>query len=84
MYIIISLDRVISCLLPEGESARDRRTALCKAIINNNNKRALELCEIGGGRPGLPVPNSPYVLCGRKAAFEEEGILVQSSGVVLN
>ena len=23
------------------------------------------------GRPGLPVPNSPYGLCGRKAAFEE-------------
>ena len=22
--------------------------------------------------PGLPVPNSPYSLCGRKAIFEEE------------
>ena len=29
--------------------------------------RAQELCEIRGGRPGLPVPNSPYGLCGRKA-----------------
>ena len=28
-----------------------------------------ELCESGGGRPGLPVPNSPYGLCGRKATL---------------
>ena len=28
--------------------------------------RAQELCESRGGRPGLPVPNSPYGLCGRK------------------
>ena len=25
--------------------------------------RARELCESRGGRPGLPVPNSPYGLC---------------------
>ena len=24
------------------------------------------VCESQGGRPGLPVPNSPYGLCGRK------------------
>ena len=24
---------------------------------------------MGGGRPGLPVPNSPYGLCGRKATL---------------
>ena len=30
--------------------------------------RAQQLCESRGGRPGLPVPNSPYYgLCGRKA-----------------
>ena len=29
-----------------------------------------ELCESRGGRPGLPVPNSPYGLCGRKAALD--------------
>ena len=34
--------------------------------------RAQELCERRGGRPGLPVPNKPYGLCGRKATFEEE------------
>ena len=27
------------------------------------------MCESGGGRPGLPVPNSPYGLCGRKATL---------------
>ena len=33
----------------------------------------LELCESRGGRPGLPVPNSPeYGLCGRKATLNEE------------
>ena len=31
-----------------------------------NVEVAQELCESRGGRPGLPVPNSPYGLCGRK------------------
>ena len=31
--------------------------------------RAQELCKILGGRPGLPVPNSLYGLCGRKATL---------------
>ena len=39
--------------------------------------RAQELCESGGGRPGLPVHNSPYVLCGRKVILK-----LQSSGAV--
>ena len=29
--------------------------------------KCLTAYERGGGRPGLPVPNSPYGLCGRKA-----------------
>ena len=29
----------------------------------------LELCESRGGRPGLAVHNSPYGLCGSKAAL---------------
>ena len=33
--------------------------------------RAQELCKSRGGRPGLPVPNSPYGLCGRKATLNE-------------
>ena len=33
--------------------------------------KAQELCGGRGGRPGLPVPNSPYVLCGREATSEE-------------
>ena len=32
--------------------------------------QAQEPCESGGGRPGLPVPNSPYGLCGRKATLK--------------
>ena len=31
--------------------------------------RAQELCECGGGRPGLPVSNKPYGFCGRQAAL---------------
>ena len=34
-----------------------------------SKNRVQELCESGGGRPGLPVPNSPYGLCGRKATL---------------
>lgn len=30
-------------------------------------QRAQELCE--SGRPGLPVPNIPYALCGRRATL---------------
>ena len=28
------------------------------------------VCESWGGRPGLPVPNSPYGLCGHKATLD--------------
>ena len=40
--------------------------------------RVQELCERGGGRerPGLPVPNSPYGLCGRKATLNRAQALV--------
>ena len=31
--------------------------------------RGQELCERSGGRPGLPVPNSPYGLRGREATL---------------
>ena len=27
------------------------------------------MCESGGGRPGAPVPNSPYGPCGREATL---------------
>ena len=33
--------------------------------------RAQKLCENGGGRPELPLPNSPHGIGGRKATFEE-------------
>ena len=32
--------------------------------------RAQELCESGGGRPGLPVPNKPDGFCGHKATVK--------------
>ena len=33
--------------------------------------RTQEMCERRGGRPGLPVLNGPYSLCGREATLEE-------------
>ena len=32
-------------------------------------QRVEEVCESGGGRPGLPVPDKPDGLCGRKATL---------------
>ena len=37
--------------------------------IHTHRFRAQELCESRGGRPGLPVPNSPYGHYGRKATL---------------
>ena len=39
-----------------------------KSTLKN---RAQELCESRGGRPELPVPNSPYGRCGRKATMNK-------------
>ena len=36
-----------------------------KATLNSRLARAQGLCVSHGGRPGLPVPNSPYGLAGR-------------------
>ena len=44
-------------------------------------RRAQKLCKSRGGRPGLPVPNSPYGLCGRKATLNLHLTETQSSGV---
>ena len=48
-------------------------------IVSEEVKQAQELCESRGGRPGLPVPNSPYDLCGRKAILNLKAL---SSGAV--
>ena len=45
-------------------------------MASKNTVRVQELCESGGGRPGLPVPKSqtpasPYSLCGHKAALKK-------------
>ena len=38
--------------------------------------RDQEPCESGGGRPGLPVPNSPYGLCERKVTSDLSDVIV--------
>ena len=42
--------------------------------------RAQELCESRGGRPGFPVPNSPYCFCGRKATLKNRAQELCESG----
>ena len=51
-----------------------------KATLKKMGKavRGQELCESRGGRPGLPVPNSPYGVCGRKATVKKNGKAVRS------
>ena len=46
-----------------------------------NLDRAQELCESRGGRPGLPVPNSPYGLCERKATLHLKATTVKVRSV---
>ena len=63
-----------SCLQGQGDRAR-----VFKSDSLSHVSRAQELCESRGGRPGLPVPNSPYGLCGRMATLNTDA---QSSGAV--
>ena len=44
-------------------------------------RKSQEVCLSWGGRPGLPVPNSPHGLWGRKATLNCD-IFVMSSGAV--
>ena len=46
-----------------------RAQELCGRKANSKGLRAQELCGSRGGRPRVLVPNSPYGLCGRKAAL---------------
>ena len=52
---------------------------VCYAQLYSMTDRAQELCESRGGRHGLPVPNSPSDLGGRKATLHYRR---QSSGAV--
>ena len=40
------------------------------------------MCESRGGRPGFPVSDSPYGLCGRKATLNERSPSGQSPEAV--
>ena len=81
--------------LHKGQSVQHRmKDRVCTA---GRATRAQELCESRGGLPGLPVPNSPYGLCGRRAAVkriqiskvrscvkEDMEVLASPSLIVLN
>ena len=42
--------------------------------------RVQQLRESRGGRPGPPVPNTPYGLCERKATLSERDLLTVAAG----
>ena len=42
--------------------------------VKQHDRRAHELCESRGGRPGLPVPEGPYGLCGRKTTLNPKSL----------
>ena len=46
-----------------------QRRMILKGRACSRPLRDQELCESRGDRPGLPVPNRPYGLCGRKATL---------------
>ena len=54
--------------------------AVVVVVVIAADVRAQELCESRGGRPGLPVPDSPYGLCGRKATLNLNAALQRCLG----
>ena len=53
-------------------------------VVNRTVKKevqlAQELCQSRGGRPGLPVPNSPCGFCGRKATLNLNVWFIRDEG----
>ena len=52
--------------IPDRHALRRQGYDYCRSFTQPY-PRAQLLCEIRGGRPGLPVPDKPYGFCGRKA-----------------
>ena len=76
-FVRIATARHLWCLgVSNGGSLHWTRSLATEPFSNLNTLswtelvlRAQELCESGSGHPGLPVPNSPYGLCGRKVTL---------------
>ena len=83
-YLPISYRKVevgyltIATILVRALHTEARRSLWSHVLTQSNRKKgpspcsvltAQELCESRGGHPGLPVPNSPYSFCGRKATL---------------
>ena len=56
-----------------GLTVWDKVTRQCtyiyKTSLEEKGSELRAVCEIRDGRPGLPVPNRLYSLCGRKATL---------------
>ena len=65
----------VNCQVDETPLTAHSQTSLISALAWGC-VRAQELCESGGGRPGLAVPNCPYGLCGREATLNEWGCVI--------
>ena len=57
--------------VPEGDSPCKYATQSATQSVTQSDVLCSELCENGGGRPGLPVPDSRCGLCGRSATVKE-------------
>ena len=49
-----------------------RYAPAAKKVRPSRRVRGQELCQSGGGRPRLPVPNKPDDVCGRKAPSKKK------------
>ena len=67
--------------MEEVEKKKKKEEAEEEADREQRNFRAQELCESRGGRPGLPVLNTPMVSVDVKQHLKKK-ILKQSSGAV--
>ena len=58
-----------------GKFSSPKSTFCADSYFGIRSAGAQEVCESRGGRPGLPVPSSPYGLCGRKATWKAKKML---------
>ena len=49
----------------KGRAEKTNKRGKCATVLLQSS----ELCGSRGGRPGLPIPNSSYGICGRKATL---------------
>ena len=78
VVVVTVIISIIVCLVYVTSSGKSAAVSCCVPVVmsilhtlwKDCCLKAQELCESRGGCPCLPVPNSPYGLCGRKATLK--------------